>query len=513
MPESDAMNEHGFPSNHPIGSADLKRLVVVLPVYNEADSISAVLGEVAETASRLALTGVGTSVVLVDDESPDGTAEVAIAFAEMFGIELSVIRGTRSGLGMAMLRGLEEALKQNPDAIVTLDGDGQHNPADIPTLHRAFVARKADIVIGSRWVRGGRAPGTSFGRSIGSRLGNSVFRLVSGARGVADATTSFRIYSPRVVRFLLDTNSARYGGYSFFSTTIALAEAAGYTISEVPIEFRPRYGGQSKLNRREVWRYFSSLPSLRNERRQTFATSSPGYLATEEIEWLNKAVAWNRYVVDSALKGISPNGVSNIIEVGAGVGAVTAELTHRFPLANIWAYEPDPANFEQLCQRFLGSSTVHPTFGSLLEGGSVDQPAADLVIYVNVLEHIREDAGEITKAAIHLRAGGQLSVFVPALSWLYGPIDARSGHFRRYSSESLAAAILPAGFVVDHIRFVDRLGVVPYWLNYRLLNRAGMPPASAALFDRVFVPLTRKIDGFVGDRLAGKNIVCIARLP
>jgi dolichol-phosphate mannosyltransferase len=244
------------------------RLVVVLPVYNEADSIRAVLAEVKEAAARLALTGVATSCILVDDHSPDDTGGIAERYAKAIDLELTVVTGERNGLGDAMLRGLAAALQLAPTAVVTLDGDGQHDPAAIPTLYRALDARDADIAIGSRWTRGGSAPGTSPARTVGSRVGNWMFRSITGTRGVKDATTSFRVYSPRALRFLLTTDSNRYRGYSFFSTTIALAEAAGLSITEVPIEFRPRYNGHSKLSRDEVWRYFRSLPELRQERRR-----------------------------------------------------------------------------------------------------------------------------------------------------------------------------------------------------------------------------------------------------
>jgi dolichol-phosphate mannosyltransferase len=484
------------------------KMVIVLPVYNEADSITAVLGEVHETAVRLSLSGVRTSVIVVDDDSPDGTGEVALAFAKDIALDLTVVRGVRAGLGAAMLRGLAAALEFDPDEIVTFDGDGQHNPFDVPTLHRAFAARKADIVIGSRWTRGGRAPGTSIGRMWGSRIGNVVFRLVTGTRGVADATTSFRVYSPRVVRYLLSTNSARYSGYSFFSTTIALAEAAGYTITEVPIEFRPRYGGQSKLNRREVFRYFKSLPSLRSERRRSFDGQNEAYLATDEIEWLDKAVAWNRFVVDATLKGVTTP-VRRVVEVGAGVGAVTEELVQRFQAADIVAYEPDADNFERLAHRFAARPQVEPISGVLPAEGTAD---ADLIVYINVLEHIADDVEELRRASTRLLPGGQLAIFVPALDKLYGPIDARSGHFRRYSSAMLVEHVEAAGLTVERVRYVDRLGVFPYWLSFRFLNKAGVPLKSITLFERVFVPGTRLADRVIGDRGPGKNLVCVARL-
>jgi dolichol-phosphate mannosyltransferase len=491
-------------------------LAVVLPVYNEADSISAVLGEVNEAARRLEAEGMTTVVILVDDNSPDGTGDVAQVFADRTNLDLQVVAGSREGLGTAMLRGLAAALQRDPDAIVALDGDGQHNPSDIPTLYRAFVARNADIVIGSRWARGGRAPGISLGRALGSRLGNFVFRAVTGTRGVADATTSFRVYSPRVVEFLLRTDSSRYSGYSFFSTTIALAEAAGYTISEVPIEFRPRYSGMSKLNRREVWRYFSSLGALRRERRhQVVGDGSSEYLATQEMEWLDQAKAWNEYVVSSTMSDVEPASVRRVAEVGAGVGAVSAQLLQRFPDAEIFSFEPDTKNFERLSSRFAEEPRLHAMKSGLTESATVDDAGSfDLVVYTNVLEHVQHDAEELKLCYRRLTNGGQLAIFVPALPSLYGPIDARSGHFRRYSPESLRTLLELAGFTTERIGYVDRLGIVPYWLNYRLLNKAGMPTASAAVFDRGYVPLTRFVDRcatWLPDGFDfGKNLVCVA---
>jgi dolichol-phosphate mannosyltransferase len=491
-------------------------LAIVLPVYNEAESISAVLGEVNEAAVRLRIEGISTSVILVDDDSPDGTADVARAFANRCGLSLQVVVGPRQGLGEAMLCGLSVAASLDPVAVVTLDADGQHNPADIPTLYRAFVARSADIVIGSRWARGGRAPGISFGRAVGSRVGNLAFRAVTGTRGVVDATTSFRVYSRRVIEFLLQTESSRYTGYSFFSTTIALAEAAGYSISEVPIEFRPRFSGMSKLNRKEVWRYFSSLPELRHERRERIvAFTGEEYLATEELQWLDQAKNWNEYVTTETLAGVDTQRVRRIAEVGAGVGAVTQHLLRQFSSAEVFAFEPDPENFRRLSERFSSEPRVQPA-ASRLTVSSPDTVGGefDLVVYISVLEHIEKDREELAIARNVLREDGQIAVFVPALGSLYGPIDARSGHHRRYSAEELRERLTDAGFDDVRVDYLDRLGVLPYWWTYRMLNKAGAPSTPAVAFDRVFVPLSRIVDGCV-DRSPlrasyGKNLKCTA---
>lgn len=497
-----------------------QHLVVVLPAYNEADSIAFVLDEVGEAAGRLRLTGVRTSCIVVDDNSPDGTGEVATAAAARLGLELRIVTGERNGLGDAMLRGLAAALELGPTAVATLDGDGQHNPADLPMLFRAARARHADITIGSRWARGGRAPGTSIGRAAGSRVGNWLFRIVSGTRGVKDATTSYRIYSPAVLRFLLDSESRRFGGYSFFSTTIGLAEAAGFAITEVPIVFRPRYSGLSKLNRREVWRYFASLGSLRQERRKLVATNDDGtpYRAADEIEMLARARRWNRFVVDTVVGGVVVGGrddgtaPATILEVGAGRGGVTAVLRDRFPGARVIAVEPDAENFAELAAAFAADPMVTVFRGTLADLLAADPSVeADMTLYVNVLEHIDDDGAELKAAHDVTAPGGRLAVFVPALPAIYGPIDAKSGHYRRYTPALLHDAVAGAGFVLERLDYAERLGVIPYWLSYRLLNRSTIPGGTIAVFDNVYVPAMQVAERVLRAAPIGKNLVCVAR--
>ncbi|WP_117000129.1 bifunctional glycosyltransferase/class I SAM-dependent methyltransferase [Desertimonas flava] len=497
---------------HPVAVETPEHLIVVLPVYNEADSIAAVLAEIAEAAQRLAITGVRTSCILVDDESPDGTGAIAVDAAQRYRLPLTTVVGQRAGLGDAMLRGLAAALQEVPTAVVTLDGDGQHNPADIPTLYRAFVARSADIAIGSRWTRGGSAPGTTPGRAVGSIIGNWAFRLVTGTRGVKDATTSFRIYSPAALRVILASDSQRFSGYSFFSTTIALAEAHGLVITEVPIEFRPRYSGQSKLNRREVWRYFSTLGQLRTERRKLLPThDDPGpYRAADELKQLSEATAWNTFVVEKSVEGIETRSVRSILEVGAGRGGITARLRERFPDAVVTAIEPDAANHSALHEAFADDDHVITVHGTLADWSGAP---ADLIVYYNVLEHIDHDTAELKSAREALRPNGWLSIFVPANEAIYGPIDAKSGHYRRYTAAHLCATVTDAGLEVQHISYADRLGVVPYWINYRLLNKSTIAESSATLFDRVYVPLMRSTERLLGRLSFGKNLVAVARRP
>jgi dolichol-phosphate mannosyltransferase len=489
-------------------------MVVVLASCNEARSIVPVLAEIKEASVALALSNVEVEVLLVDDSSDD-TPDVARATADQLGLKFDLVRGTSSGLGQAMLQGMREALEREPHSIVTLDADGQHNPLMIPTLHRAFAARDDDILIGSRWARGGTSPGTNWFRSTGSRLGNRIFRVITGTRGIRDATTSFRVYSPRAVRFLLRTRSDRFEGYSFFSTSVALCEAAGLRMSEVPITFRPRYSGTSKFNRSEAIQFFTTLPTLREERRKAINIDSDlGYGAADELAMLSEAKRWNRLLLDETIDGLEVHEVSRIVEVGCGHGAILTALRSRFPDAHIVGLEPDAANFEVARATHSGDDRL-VVLNTTLAGYLTDPHAGphDLILFVNVLEHIEEDGDQLRAAAEALRPGGWVGILVPALPALYGPIDFKSGHFRRYSEEGLRQVIVRAGLEAIRIRHMDALGVLPYWFNYRLLNKAGISGGGVWAFENVFVPATRFVTRRARNLPIGKNLVALARRP
>jgi SAM-dependent methyltransferase len=491
------------------------RCVAVLASFNEARSIAAVLAELKEAEIALAPSGVELIIVLVDDASPDQTADIAAAWAEQLDLQLDVVQGPRAGLGRAIAFGMQRALTHHPDSVVTLDADGQHNPTYLPTLHRAFIARQADLLIGSRWTRGGTSPGTSLVRTVGSRAGNRMFRVVSGVRGVRDATTSFRVYSPRLVEYLLNAPSQRFDGYSFFSTTVALAEAAGFAISEVPITFRPRYSGSSKFGLKAAWQFFATLPQLRAERRAgNFAGSESEYRAKDELRVLSDAANWNAHIVDTLVRDLPADGVRRILEVGAGIGGITTALRARFPDATITCLEPDAENATGLAARFADDPAVR-VVAQDFDGYRTEHDGErfDLVVYVNVLEHIEDDRAEVAKAASVLDPGGAVAVLVPAMPGLYGPIDFKSGHFRRYRTRDLHEIIEAAGLIPSRVEYFDPIGIVPYWLNYRVLNKSGISSTGVWTFDRVLVPAMKLVQNARSSWPVGKNVLCVAVAP
>jgi hypothetical protein len=130
---------------------------------------------------------------------------------------------------------------------------------------------------------------------------------------------------------------------------------------------------------------------------------------------------------------------------------------------------------------------------------------------VSVLEHILDDVAELQTAAQLVRPGGTVAVFVPAMPSLYGSLDFKSGHYRRYDRDLLESTIRAAGLELEHIAYMDALGIIPYFAMYRLLDVQRLDSGSSALYDRVIVPVSRRLERLLGAPVRGKNLVAVAR--
>ena len=490
-----------------------KVLVVVLATKNEEANIGAVLSEIREAAGVLRPL-LRTAVVMVDDNSTDATREVAATWAETLDLDFRIIDGPSTGLGAAVVAGMKASLELFGDRvgmIANLDADGQHDARELPTLVRSFLGRGLDLVVGSRWVRGGRSYGTSTFRTVGSNVGNAAFRMVTGVRDIKDATSAFRVYSPAASKHIVKNAGNYPTGYAFFSCIVADIDSAGLKLGEVPITFRPRYSGQSKLTRSEVSAFFSSLPKQRAIRRRPFE-SDPHveYGAHDVLDSLSMSRRWNDWILDELSDDDpGPGSDVDILEVGAGNGAFGALLRSRWPNARIVSIEPDSQNYESLCASSADDprwEAFHGTLPAWIHANGPDR-CFSRAYYVSVLEHVQDPSTELTLVRGQMRAGGRVCVFVPGCTALYGPIDRRSGHYRRFTDHSLRELVESTGLRVDNVHYLDRLGVVPYWMLYRLLLRSSISPASTKLFDRVYVPATRRIDGLIPGAVPGKNVV------
>jgi len=213
------------------------RTLVVLPTYNEAATIEEVLRR-----TRAALPEAG--ILVVDDGSPDGTADLAEKVGEETGRVEVMRRSRRSGLGAAYRAGFRWGMEHGYEALVEMDSDLSHDPAALPLLVGALETN--DLVIGSRYVPGGSIPNWSLRRRLLSRGGNAYSTFMLGLP-VSDLTSGFRVYRADLLgRMSLDT--VRADGYGFQIEMTYRAARAGGRIAEVPIEFNDRQAGTSKMS-------------------------------------------------------------------------------------------------------------------------------------------------------------------------------------------------------------------------------------------------------------------------
>jgi glycosyltransferase involved in cell wall biosynthesis len=218
------------------------RGLVIVPTYNECETV-------AHAIERLFAAGDDVHLLVVDDHSPDGTADIVRGLSTGHPGAIHLLeRKDKRGLGSAYVDGFRWAIEHGYPAVVEMDADGSHDPAVVPKLLDAL--EKADLSIGSRYVDGGGVRNWSRGRQILSAAGNRYARILLGFH-VRDSTSGFRAYRAEMIGHLL-AGTIRSEGYAFQVEMTRRVRNYGGTIVEIPIIFEEREAGRSKMSRRIV---------------------------------------------------------------------------------------------------------------------------------------------------------------------------------------------------------------------------------------------------------------------
>jgi len=225
--------------------------VAIIPTYNEVENLEPLVRQLLGLRANL-------GVIVVDDASPDGTGQAADRLAAEHP-ELRVIhRPAKLGLGTAYLAGFALALELGVPLILTMDADFSHDPSYVPAI--LAMAGNCHLVIGSRYVRGGRAQDCVGWRIALSRVANLFAKAVLGLKA-HDCTAGFRCYR-REVLAQIDLDGIHSEGYSFLIEMLYRVQKAGFRVGEVPILFVNRRRGASKISRREIWRALGTVLRL-----------------------------------------------------------------------------------------------------------------------------------------------------------------------------------------------------------------------------------------------------------
>jgi dolichol-phosphate mannosyltransferase len=231
----------------------MPRVVVCLPTYNEQENLEAMLRALGPVLGRVG------RVLVIDDSSPDGTGELADRLAVELGYVDVLHRERKEGLGPAYLAGFRHALADDAELVLEMDCDFSHNPADVSRLLAA--AGDADLVLGSRYVSGGRIENWSRLRRFVSVGGSFYARVVLGV-SIRDLTGGFKCYRRSVLE-AIDLDAISTKGYAFQIETTYRALRAGFRVAEVPITFVDREQGASKMSRTIVLEAMWKVPALR----------------------------------------------------------------------------------------------------------------------------------------------------------------------------------------------------------------------------------------------------------
>jgi len=229
------------------------RVWVVIPTYNESANVEAIVDAVREALPP------SRRILIVDDSSPDGTGAIADRLAEAHDDVAVLHRPGKAGLGPAYVAGFREALDGGAELIAQMDADFSHDPQDLPRMLEA--AADADLVLGSRYVRGGGVTDWGAGRRAVSRWGSAYARTALGI-GVQDLTGGFKVFRREVLESI-DLPSSASLGYAFQVETTYRAVRAGFRVVEVPIVFRDRRVGESKMTGGIVFEAAWRVPAMR----------------------------------------------------------------------------------------------------------------------------------------------------------------------------------------------------------------------------------------------------------
>jgi dolichol-phosphate mannosyltransferase len=255
------------------------RVWLFLPTYNEAENLEAI---VRATAGKLEQAAPADwRLLVVDDNSPDGTGAIADRLAgELSAVEV-LHREGKEGLGPAYLAGFDYALNRDAEWVIVMDADFSHDPEHLPAMIAA--AKEADLVLGSRYVEGGSIENWPPLRRVLSRSGSLYARLMLGVK-VRDLTAGFRCVHRRVLESV-EPSTLRSQGYVFNIELTYRALLAGFSVKEIPIRFQDRQEGDSKMSLPIAIEALRLVPKLRGLRTEVVAQESNGAVRARRLRW------------------------------------------------------------------------------------------------------------------------------------------------------------------------------------------------------------------------------------
>ena len=471
------------------------KLSVVIPAYNEARTIREIVRLVLEVP-------IDKEVLIVDDGSTDGTRDILRELDGKDGVRV-FFQPKNMGKGAAVSTGFRHA---RGDVVIVQDADLEYDPKEYLKLLAPIQAGHADVVYGSRFLGGGPRRVLYFWHTIGNRVLTLVSNMFTNLN-LTDMETCYKMFRREVVQSMT-IESPRFGIEPEITAKVA---RRGYRIFEVPISY---YGRTYEEGKKIGWRdAFSALWTIvRHSLRETEDPRNVGHVTLARMA---KLEPYNRWLVERFSGALG----RRILEIGAGFGNLTRYLVHPDGAARpapelVIASDLDAVAIEYLKGAFREDAAVEIASHRFpLDPGDREGLAGrrlDTIVCCNVLEHIEDDRSTLRDMLAVLQPGGRLVLLVPALARLYGSLDEHLRHFRRYEKPELVEKLAAAGFTLEDCRFVNRPGVLGWYVNGRILRRRVLPKGQLRAFSLV-LPLLRREEKNPPD--FGMSLLAIARKP